>query len=65
MIIKYRGHKDTKQFSLDKCLLIAKDYNAGMPINKICEKYPNQRTHKPCSRVYVYWALKKAQNIKN
>lgn len=63
MEIKYRGHKDSIQKSKQRCLAIATDYNSGISINDLCKKYPNSKTKKPCSRVYIYWALKKAQSI--
>lgn len=63
MKINYRGHEQKSKESLERCIEIANDYNSGMAIDDICKKYPNKKTKKPCSRVYVYWALKKAKTL--
>ena len=63
MKVNYQGHEERTKRASIIWRQIAKDYNSGMSVKEITQKYKNPVTKKPYTNTYVYWVLKKVQQL--
>jgi hypothetical protein len=63
MKINYHGHAKRTEKTIDTCIRIATDYNAGMTVAEIQKRYISPKTKKNYTRAAIYKMLKKAQTI--
>lgn len=64
MEIKYRGHAQRTEKSKEKWIAIVNDYNSGMSIKELRDKYRNPNTGKRCTIPYIYWVFKRVESLK-
>jgi len=63
MEIKYKGHTNRTENAKKLWLKIVKDYNGGLTVEEIRDKYKNPSTGKKYTRPYIYWVFKRVQNL--
>lgn len=66
MEIKYHKHEHRKARAMEVWKKIAEEYNSGKyTAEQIRKHYTNPQTGKPYSRGYIYWVLKKVEQIED
>ena len=58
-----RGHKYQTERAIPQWIKIAEDYNKGIPVKDIAKKYTNPITKRQYSIPYIYWVLKRIQQL--